>query len=70
MTGEKKKHEGKPTPIEIESYMKNIKFPAKKNDLISQAKENSAPEAVMDILNQFSDKEYNSPVDISKEAAK
>ncbi|WP_038466549.1 DUF2795 domain-containing protein [Candidatus Odyssella acanthamoebae] len=58
------------TPIAIEKYLKGISFPASKNDLIRQAEDNQAPDAVINVLEEFSDKEYNSVTDVAQEAKK
>lgn len=71
--GGKKASEGgrgnqqKASPVAIENYLKGIKYPADKNKLLEQAKNNKAPQDVMNILNKFGGKEYNSPIDVSKE---
>lgn len=57
----------KTSPISIEKYLKDANYPASKQDLVKCAKDNNAPENVMNILNKMSDKKYNSPVDITKE---
>ncbi len=54
-------------PIQVEKYLKGIDFPASKQDLVQCAKENDAPEEVLSMLEQLSGKQYNSPVDITKE---
>lgn len=57
----------KASPAAIERYLKGIHYPARKNDLISQAQNNGAPDDVMNVLNRFEDKEYKSTVDVAKE---
>ena len=59
----------KGTPPAIERYLKVIHFPVQKKDLISEARDNGAPKAVMKILYRFEDKEYTDAVDIVKEVA-
>ncbi|MFN7710106.1 MAG: DUF2795 domain-containing protein [Holosporales bacterium] len=60
----------KASPAAIERYMKGIHFPANKDDLVNRAKENGAPTDVLHVLDRFEDKEYNSPIDISKEVGR
>lgn len=60
----------KASPAAVERYIKNISFPARKQDLINQAKKNEAPADVMEVINRFGDKTYNNPIDISKEVGK
>lgn len=57
----------KASPAAIERYLKGIHYPAKKDDLIKQARNNGAPEDVMNVLNRFEDKKYGGTVDIAKE---
>lgn len=54
-------------PRLIEQLSSRIKFPASKKSLISQAKESGASQGVIDMLNQFEDKQYNSSDDIKSE---
>jgi len=51
-------------------YIKGVHFPAHKDDLVNQAKENAAPKDVLNILDHFSDKNYKSVVEITKEVLK
>jgi hypothetical protein len=54
-------------PSAIENYLRGVGYPASRQDLIDSAKENGAPFDVLHILDRFSDRMYNSPVDVSKE---
>jgi hypothetical protein len=74
--GGKKASEGgrgnfqKASPIAIEKYIKGTDFPADKNQLLQQAKNNKAPEDIINTLNKMEEKEYRTPIDISKEVGK
>ncbi|KDE55621.1 hypothetical protein EI28_06035 [Methanoculleus sp. MH98A] len=57
-------------PRIIEQITSKINFPASKDNLISQAKESGAPQGLLDALNQFEDKQYNSQEDIKSEFQK
>ena len=58
----------KASPAAIERYLKGIDFPVKsKNDLVTHAKKNGAPDDVIYVLEHFEDKEYHSPIDVAKE---
>jgi hypothetical protein len=57
----------KASPAAIERYLKGIHYPASKDDLLKQAKNNGAPEDVLNVLNRFEDKKYNTTIDVSKE---
>lgn len=61
----------KASPAAVERYLKGIKFPASKNDLVNKAKENNAPSDVMHVIGLFDDKkEFHSPIDVSKEVGR
>ncbi len=56
----------KVSPAQVEFYLKGIKFPANKQDIIQQAEDNGADKPVLNILGSLKEKEYHSPIDISK----
>lgn len=58
------------SPALVEKSIKGIKFPASKQDLIQQAEWNNASDDVLNILDNVPDKQFNSPVDISKAIGK
>jgi hypothetical protein len=60
----------KVSPATIEHSLKGMKYPADKKILIAQARSNSASEDVMDILNQFEEKEYSGVLDVNREIRK
>lgn len=52
----------------FQSYLHGMDYPAKKQDLITLAKKNNAPEAVMQVLDRFSeDKTFRSAAEVSQE---
>jgi hypothetical protein len=60
----------KASPAAIERYLKDIKYPVGKKDLINSAKGQNAPSDVISVLERFSEHQYKSPVDITKEVGK
>ncbi|WP_414468990.1 DUF2795 domain-containing protein [Methanobacterium sp. ACI-7] len=58
------------SPAQVEKCIKGIKFPASKQELIQQAEGNNANEDVLNILESVPDKQFNSPVDITKAIGK
>lgn len=60
----------KASPAAVEHYIKGAHFPADRDDLIELASENNAPDDVMDVLNNFSDQEYNSVIDVAREVGR
>ncbi len=51
---------------ELEKYLKGVDFPASKDDLISKARSNGAPDDVIDMINSLSESSFSSPVDVAK----
>jgi len=51
---------------ELEKYLKGVNFPASKDNLIEKARANGAPEEVIDMINDLSEDNFNSPIDVSK----
>jgi len=60
---------GKTSPIVVEKFLKGVSFPASKRDLIQQARNNNAPDTVMQLLNKIADGKYNGTTDVAKETA-
>lgn len=58
------------TPIAVEGFLKGIHYPTDKSNLVDRAKQNKAPENIMNILNRLEKNEYKSPIDVSKEVSK
>jgi hypothetical protein len=57
---------GKVSPATIEHYLKGIKFPASKEDLLRQAGQHNAPHEVIETIEDLPGDRFNSPIDISK----
>ena len=55
------------SPIEVQKSLKNMDYPAKKQDLIEHAKHNNASKEVMEVLESLPEKEYTNAADVSKE---
>ncbi len=58
------------SPAQVEKSIKGTHFPAQKQDLIQRARENQANQDVLEVLENMPDKQFNSPVDISKAMGK
>ena len=58
------------SPAIVEKYLAGMHYPAKKHNLVENAKNKNAPEEVIDLINKLPDKTYNSPIDITKEIGK
>lgn len=58
-------------PIEVQGSLGGVNYPASKQDLINHAqKQGNKNDKVVEVLNQIPDKEYQSPVEVSKEVGK
>jgi hypothetical protein len=55
------------SPIEVQKALKNMDYPAKKEDLIEHARKYKANEQVMKVLGELPDKEYQNAADVSRE---
>ncbi len=55
------------TPLEIQSYLRGLDYPVRKEGLHAAAKENSAPKEVVDALEELPDKEYHDAAEVSHE---
>ncbi len=53
-------------PNEVQKALKGIDYPARKQDLVAQAKKNDAPCEVRTIIDRFPEREYGGPQDVMK----
>lgn len=56
------------TVARVDMFIDDIDFPCNKDDLIEHAKSNGAPKDVLQLLDQFPDKEYASTFDLARGA--
>ena len=52
---------------DLQVYLKGIDYPAGRQDLVTHARKNNAPESVLTTLGGFSDRTYRSAADVSAE---
>ena len=57
---------GGTSPANVQVHLKGVHYPAKKEDLISTARKNGAPEEIMDILERMTEDEFGGPQDVMK----
>lgn len=57
---------GGQSPANVQTHLKGVSYPASKEDLLSSAKTNDAPEEVMEILRQMPDQQFHGPQDVMK----
>ena len=53
-------------PNKIQQYLKGLSYPATKDDLVQQARDNEAPRPVMNVIQRFADCDYGGPQDVMK----
>jgi hypothetical protein len=51
---------------EVTHSLKGVEFPAKKSDLLDQARKNHAERAVLDLIEAMPDQEYGTMADVMK----
>ncbi len=54
-------------PIETQKALKGMDYPAGKQEIIEKARDNKAPQEVIQILEDIPDREYENAADVSKE---
>ena len=54
-------------PIHLQKALKDVSYPASKDDLIAKAKDNGADDEVMTFLDGIPDREYGGPNGVTKE---
>lgn len=54
------------SPANVAHHLKGIHFPAKKRDLVQQARNNGAEKDVMEVLNGVPDQEFATIADVMK----
>ena len=57
---------GERSPINVTHHLKGIKFPATRDDLMEQARENKADADVLDKIEQMPEQEYETMADVMK----
>ena len=57
---------GNISAAEIERYIRGVDFPADKENLVQQARENNAPNEVVDLMNDFPERKYESAADVAR----
>ena len=57
-------------PIQVQKFLKGLKYPCKKADLVKIAKSHEADERIMGALQKLPDMEYARPTDVTREMGK
>lgn len=53
-------------PIEIQKHLGGINYPASKEDLVSRAREENAPDEVLDTLRRLPQRDYDGPTAVTE----
>ncbi|MFC8536685.1 DUF2795 domain-containing protein [Streptomyces sp. NPDC057249] len=56
-------------PIELQKALGGVDYPAGKDAIVDQARQNGAGDEIMAALDALPDKEYESPAQVNKEVA-
>jgi hypothetical protein len=51
---------------EIERFLYGMQYPASKNDLNKKARDNQAPDVIIDLINNLPQRRFCSPGDVSR----
>ncbi|QWS32978.1 DUF2795 domain-containing protein [Curtobacterium aetherium] len=54
-----------PNPIQIQKYLSGIDYPASKDDIVSTAEGENAPDDVLEALRAIPEGEYDAPTAVS-----
>jgi hypothetical protein len=66
-TGSKGKSMEEKLPMEAERVLEKLKFPAKKSDIIAEARKQGVQDSILESLSMLPDREYKSADDIRQE---
>jgi hypothetical protein len=61
---------GMANPAQFQSYLEGLGYPVEKEDLVNKARENGAPEDVMNSLEKLPNMTYNSLINVTEELGK
>ena len=56
-------------PIELQKHLKGISYPASRDDLVSTAEGNGAPDEIVDALRGSGQDEFSGPDEVTKALA-
>ena len=58
------------TPVQVQKFLGGLDYPVGKQQIIDKARQQCADEAVLAALAQIADRDYDSPVAVSREIGK
>ncbi len=54
------------SPANVQKFLAGVQYPARKDDLLRQARQNQAPEDIIEMIESFPGDEYGGPQDVMK----
>jgi Protein of unknown function (DUF2795) len=57
---------GGTSPANVQNYLKGAHYPAKKEELISTARDNGAPPEILKVLESLPEEEFGGPQEVMK----
>lgn len=57
---------GGESPANVQRYLKGVEYPTNKQDLLKQARQNGAPEQIIQVLEEFDAEEFGGPQEVMK----
>ncbi len=57
---------GGTAPANVQSYLKGVHYPSKKEDLVNTARHNGAPKEIVEVLRKLPEDEFGGPQDVMK----
>lgn len=52
--------------VELQQYLQGMDYPSRKEGLLKKARDNSAPDEVIDLINNLPDRDFRSAADVSR----
>lgn len=65
-----KEQKTKLSPIEIQKYLKGEDYPTDKQELVDRARDQGAPDQVVQVLEQLPEQTFDSVTDVTKQLGK
>ena len=54
------------SPANVQKYLRDVEYPASKDDLLQQAKRNSAPQEILDTIERLPEDQFGGPQEVMK----
>ena len=54
------------SPANVQTYLRDVEYPASKDDLLAQARRNSAPQEILDTIERLPEDQFGGPQEVMK----